>query len=245
MAFNNCKELKDITLSSRLNEINDKTFFYCLSLEKITIPESVNEIGVCAFAFCESLTEISIPGRVKKIENMAFFSCTSLSEVHIEYGIKEICDMAFCDCPRIQSIAIPPSVINIGTDAVGFIYSKDAERLCYRKNFTIIGCHATEAERYAKDNNFIFKCVEESYFNINPMVVFTDDIGSIKKDEEILVFEEEQSLENNDLKKQEPTIIKIEVPLKEVSEEKVEEKIDIDLENNIEEINSTEETPKI
>lgn len=77
------------------------------------------------------------------------------------------------------------------------------------------------------------------------MVVFTDDIGSIKKDEEILVFEEEQSLENNDLKKQEPTIIKIEVPLKEVSEEKVEEKIDIDLENNIEEINSTEETPKI
>lgn len=54
-AFYNCKNLKEVTISSTVTSIADYVFYRCKNLTKITIPNSVTSIGCDAFAECDSL----------------------------------------------------------------------------------------------------------------------------------------------------------------------------------------------
>ena len=54
-AFYNCKNLKEVTISSTVTSIADYVFYRCRNLTKITIPNSVTSIGCDAFAECDSL----------------------------------------------------------------------------------------------------------------------------------------------------------------------------------------------
>ncbi|MBQ5590857.1 MAG: leucine-rich repeat domain-containing protein, partial [Clostridia bacterium] len=59
-AFERCKNLTEVKLNKKLEEINELAFYKCTSLKEITIPKSVKIIKECAFKYCESLTDVYI-----------------------------------------------------------------------------------------------------------------------------------------------------------------------------------------
>ncbi|MCH5209417.1 MAG: leucine-rich repeat protein [Oscillospiraceae bacterium] len=54
-AFSGCTSLKDVTLSKRMNKLND-IFWACSSLEKVRVPSSITELEKDIFADCPNVT---------------------------------------------------------------------------------------------------------------------------------------------------------------------------------------------
>lgn len=106
-----------------------------------------------------------IPNTIKKIEipkyygnykittigENAFYDCINISSIKIPDTITHIDPHAFNNCINLKSIEIPSSVISIDVKALGYDEY-------YRPiiDFTIYGYFGTEAQRYAKENNFNF-----------------------------------------------------------------------------------------
>ncbi len=107
-------------------------------------------IGVGAFQGCKRLRRVKLPENLTVIEKEAFF-----------------------ECDRLKEITIPKSVTSIEDHALGFIWGeviiKDetGDFISYPSimpmaDFTIYGYKGTEAERYAKDNGFVFESIDPS-----------------------------------------------------------------------------------
>ena len=111
--FKNCRNLKSVTLGSKVTIINSHAFEGCSSLTEIVIPNSVNSIGDYAFYECSSLTEILIPNCVNSIGDYAFCNCSELGSISLTNKITEISVGLFCDCEKLQNIVIPSSVTTI------------------------------------------------------------------------------------------------------------------------------------
>ena len=155
--FNGCSSLTSITLPNSVTSIDMHTFDDCTNLSSITIPDSVTSIDGCAFWRCKSLASITIPSSVTRIGNSAFRHCSSLTSITIPSSVTSIDNYAFEDCSSLTSITIPSSVTSIG---------KSAFEDC-NPSFVIRGNTNSEAERYAKDNNIIFKSAGYSVPAIN------------------------------------------------------------------------------
>ena len=105
--------------------IGGYAFSGCSSLSSIEIPEGVTEIGDSAFVGCNNLNRIIIPESVEEIGNEEFVGCRSLktagpigSGCNYEFGWKEIIpDNAFHGCQELNSVIIPESITEIGSDA--------------------------------------------------------------------------------------------------------------------------------
>ena len=156
-AFEDCSSLTSITLPNSVTSIDMHTFDDCTNLSSITIPDSVTSIDGCAFWRCKSLASITIPSSVTRIGNSAFRHCSSLTSITIPSSVTSIDNYAFEDCSSLTSITIPSSVTSIG---------KSAFEDC-NPSFVIRGNTNSEAERYAKDNNIIFKSAGYSVPAIN------------------------------------------------------------------------------
>lgn len=169
-AFYNCSSLTDITIPDSLKEIGWYAFGGCSSLEHIEIPDSVTWVGDDAFAYCSKLKNIAMPKSISKVNDWIFYGCSNLESITLHDGIKSIGIYAFYDCPKLKEIAIPSSVKSIQKYA--FAYCKSLTSITIPDSVTSIGycaflgCNSSfvirgntdsEAERYAKDNNIIFK----------------------------------------------------------------------------------------
>ena len=66
-----------------MNEIGISAFENCFDLKSVTIPERVKRIEAYAFFNCKSLTEIEIPAGVESIKCGAFKNCHNLTRVMI------------------------------------------------------------------------------------------------------------------------------------------------------------------
>lgn len=148
-AFWGCSSLTNITIPDSVTSIDDCTFENCTSLTSVEIPNSVTSIGNYAFSSCISLTSIMIPNSVASIGEEAFSGCKSLASITIPAGVMSIGRLAFYNCESLTSITIPNSVTSIDYDAFSDCNS----------SLVIKGNANSEAERYAKDNNIIFKSV--------------------------------------------------------------------------------------
>ncbi len=82
-AFEQCKNLTNITIPNSVTSIGFEAFHFCSSLTNITIPNSVTSIGSGAFWGCSSLTNITIPNSVKWIGSNAFILCNSLTSINV------------------------------------------------------------------------------------------------------------------------------------------------------------------
>ena len=168
--FYNCTSLTSIAIPDSVASINDGTFSGCKSLTSITIPSSVTNIEVCAFEGCTSLSKITIPNSVTSIGNDAFDGCSSLTSMIIPKSVTNIGYCAFSGCKSLTSITIPDSVTSVGHSA--FSGCKSLTSITIPDSVTSIGekafwgCNSSlvirgntnsEAERYAKDNNIVFK----------------------------------------------------------------------------------------
>lgn len=153
-AFYGNNNLNSVTFNKNLKSVGACAFEFCKSLKKLHIKKNKN-LKICyeAFGYCKNLNKVTIDYIGKKWEDAIFYCCKNLKTVILKDGVKRIPYEMFDNCPKLKKIKIPSSVKEIDSDALGF---KDGDPV---KNFTIIGYRGTAAEKYARENKFIFKAV--------------------------------------------------------------------------------------
>ena len=134
--FNNCKNLKKVSLPDRLKEIPEETFAYCTNLQEVTFGNGLEEIGESAFENC-GLKNIELPLTVKTIGGNAFYACGSLEEVILNEGLKSIGRFAFSGAKfaGTGTLIIPSTVQSIGEAA--FRACSDLEEIAFDNGETI------------------------------------------------------------------------------------------------------------
>ena len=80
-AFDNCRDLTSVTISSTVTQIGENAFDNCSGLTSLTIPNSVGYIDYCAFFNCSNLATLTIGSNVRVIDDAVFWGCTSLSNI--------------------------------------------------------------------------------------------------------------------------------------------------------------------
>ena len=124
--FENCRNIKSVTIESDIKVIGETSFQCCYSLESILIPDTVTNIESNAFSCCyqlkkitlpnsltnigsnaftqSGLISITIPERVTTIEFGAFWLCSSLMEATIGSNVTSIGEYAFENCSSLTSV---------------------------------------------------------------------------------------------------------------------------------------------
>lgn len=70
--FENCKKLKQVKLSNRINTLSLGMFGYCKNLEEIEIPKSVTYINIWTFYQCTSLNKIKFHNEKTQFPNTIY-----------------------------------------------------------------------------------------------------------------------------------------------------------------------------
>lgn len=145
-AFENCTELKNITLTDGyIKTIEGGAFYNCTGLTSVIIPDSVQNMGIETFAGCSNLESLTIPfiGSQRVLENTESFNyifdgdCpNSLTSVTVTDG--EIHANSFADCGYIEKIKILSKVKIIGSGAfrncsnlIDLILPDTIEKICW------------------------------------------------------------------------------------------------------------------
>ena len=157
-AFSYAKNLKDITVPTKIQYIGNYAFAYS-SLEKINISSAI--IGEHAFAYCANLQDVTLNHGVEEISGGAFGACTALSEIHLPDSLTYVGQLAFCGT-AMTSVTIPATVKEIGYSAFG--YDENQNQI---SGFTVYGETGSMAEDYASasdpeydyENHFNFVAV--------------------------------------------------------------------------------------
>jgi len=113
-AFQDCPELKSISIPSSVTVIGYQAFYGCSGLYSVTIPNSVTSIGSSAFYGCSGLTSVNIPDGLTTIETFTFAYCTSLPSITIPNSVTKIDSWAFSGCIVLHSVTIPKNVTYMG-----------------------------------------------------------------------------------------------------------------------------------
>ncbi len=110
-AFNGCKNLKDIKMSSSLITVSLAAFHDCKSLTSIDLSmSSLKYIDEEAFSGCENLKTVKFGDNVILIGDKAFFGCASLEEIILPKNLQEIGEQAFLNCFNVKKIWIPKTL---------------------------------------------------------------------------------------------------------------------------------------
>ena len=101
-AFNQCGDLKSISIPNSVTTIGESAFGTCYNLETINIPEGVISIGPAAFSSCSKLTNITIPKCVSSIGASAFVDCNNIISLTIPESVSSIGMYAFAECEALK-----------------------------------------------------------------------------------------------------------------------------------------------
>lgn len=121
-AFQNCYNLKCISMPNGITSIDDNAFSCCYSLGSVTIPNSTTRIGIAAFYFCTHMKSVSIPYAATNIGNNVFWYCTNLEHITIP-SITSIPDNFLYFCSSIEKVSLPNTITSIGSAAFRSCYS--------------------------------------------------------------------------------------------------------------------------
>lgn len=105
-AFNGCKNLTTVSMSSHLSYMGTYAFYGCTSLENIILPQGITEVPSSTFNGCSALSSISIPKGVTTIGSDAFSGCTALTAISLPDSIT-LGSYAFKGCTGLTAITIP------------------------------------------------------------------------------------------------------------------------------------------
>lgn len=106
-AFENCKNIKKLTVSEGVIKIQNLAFSACTNLETIQLPSTVNSLGAAAFFACKKLNTIEIPEQVTTLEFLLFCRCVNLKTVTFHNKINKIDKNAFYLCNNVTPINLP------------------------------------------------------------------------------------------------------------------------------------------
>ena len=111
--------------------IAGSAFDECINLKSVTIPEGVTKIKDWTFSECSNLSSIYIPKSVNYIDWLAFYKCDNLKDVHI-FDIEkwlsiegggsplEYADNLYLNNEKIKSLEIPNTISKINNYALSF-----------------------------------------------------------------------------------------------------------------------------
>lgn len=127
-AFYHCDNLKKISFSEKLRNIETGTFcftglvevslpnsvqtlrsnaFYnCIYLKEINLPANLTELEFGVLENCISLIKIKIPEKVITVDRFAFSGCKSLSRIDIPDSVEVINERAFANCTSLTSMTL-------------------------------------------------------------------------------------------------------------------------------------------
>ena len=155
-AFENCINLKSITISKGVVSINtgENAFEDCINLENIYVNKdneyyysddgvlfSNSNDGVVleAYPAGNKRTEYFIPDNVIAIENKAFANCKFLKSVIISENVNRI-DVAFYYCKSLQKVQLPNTIKDIGNWT--FVGCENLKKINIPKSVEHIGEYA-------------------------------------------------------------------------------------------------------
>lgn len=116
-AFQNCKELKKVNVTSSVTGIQDYAFQNCPDLETVEMGSGVGFIGSDCFQGCTSLAAVRIGSGVKTIGKNAFYGCSNLNTVLLGGSETTIGQSAFEGCTAMKNLRLPSTVKTIGQRA--------------------------------------------------------------------------------------------------------------------------------
>lgn len=130
-AFDNCRNIHNVSLPESVTSIGERAFFECIQLECLTLGTKIRECGEKAFDNCLSLYSLHISsiGDWCQIEfanstaNPLCYGATlivnghKIKKLEIPAWISHIGDYAFCNFLNISSVKIPAKIKSIGRDA--------------------------------------------------------------------------------------------------------------------------------
>lgn len=179
-AFSQCKALTNITLPNNIKKIESKIFSNCIKLKSIIIPKGVTSIEGYAFIFCKALESINLPMGLTTIGASVFNHCKELTNINLPIGLNTIGGSAFSDCPKLTSIYIPRNITKSQLENAFEISSLSK----------IFGYKASEAQKYAIDNNIDFSLVYDVIFdtqddNENNSIIIAHDNKIIKPEDPV------------------------------------------------------------
>lgn len=96
-------QIKNITLGSSLENIEEGAFERCENLGNIILPDTLKTIGKAAFYACTSITEVTIPNSVITIGKSAFQRDTGIKTVILGTGVETIGPAAFGNNANLET----------------------------------------------------------------------------------------------------------------------------------------------
>jgi len=124
-AFQDCKSLKRIVISSCVSEVASEIFGFCLSLEAFSVaPDNPYLCSMEGVLFSKDMTRLlqypqakvgayTVPEGVKSIRAVAFASCHGLTSIKMPDSTLDIGFDAFRMCIRLKSVWLPASLEKI------------------------------------------------------------------------------------------------------------------------------------
>lgn len=111
-AFDQNTTLKNVTIPSSVEVIEDKAFYVNTNLETLTfgVGSNLTTIGKWAFEQAEKLTALTIPESVTKIDEGAFAGATVLKSVRLPAGLTEVGEGVFFDS-GLEEVFIPSNTV--------------------------------------------------------------------------------------------------------------------------------------
>lgn len=181
-AFYNCKSLSNINIPNSVKNIEDQAFENCTSLKTVSIgygTENVTTYYYSAFAGCSSLESITIHSNNKKYcsadgvlynknktEILWYPQGKKATTYTVPSTVTYLGTNTTNSNPYLKTITIYDNVTSISYNAIGYI--EDGWDYNKVSGFTIKGYKGTEAEKYARNNDFNFVALPKP---VNPTSV--------------------------------------------------------------------------
>jgi fimbrial isopeptide formation D2 family protein len=110
-AFEGCKNVTSVVLSSSVYSIESCAFSGCIGLSKINL-DKVTSIGDKAFEECESLEIVALFSGVS-LGVYVFDDCIGIKSIIVEDGVSELTSGLFYNCSGVESITLPASLVSM------------------------------------------------------------------------------------------------------------------------------------
>lgn len=161
IAFQDCNNLKIISIPSTVIEINERAFYGCSGLTDVYIASLSSWCGITfgdyyanPISFAEHIyvngaevTDLVIPGDISSISKYAFKGCKAITSVTINSNISIISSFAFYDCSNLQSITV-------NSTTKPYLYGNHPEETFAKTNNCPIYVPAASVNAYKSDSRW-------------------------------------------------------------------------------------------
>lgn len=145
--FENCRNLKTVTIGTRIKYVASYMFRDCTSLESVSLPTSCKGLRNQAFNGCRSLTAFSLAnytmlGNGQPYVDEAHFAFTGLTKMNWPSKVASVPDKMFFGCQAFKSISLKETTDTIGEFAFygSGIETFNTTNLSWIKDYALQGC---------------------------------------------------------------------------------------------------------